>query len=217
LEKLNPKNNLKIKMMEPLHPGSYYHIYNHANGEDNLFLTSSNYYFFLSKYQMYVSPIVHTLAYCLMPNHFHFLVKIKNEDEILKFSTGKLALKIKNNDVNLISLYISKQFAKLFSSYSQSFNKLNERMGSLFIKNFKRKCANEDLYRRELISYIHMNPVKSGFVDHPSEWIYSSYNDIQSDFDSFLLKSEVIDLFGTVDDMKIELFQSPGLWKSSNR
>ena len=190
--------------MEPLIPGSYYHIYNRANGDENLFLSSSNYYFFLIKYQHYISPIAHTLAYCLMPNHFHFLVKIRTESEILKCMTGILAMKIKtgNYDQSLISLYISKQFAKLFSSYTQSFNKVNERMGSMFIKNFKRKCANDENYRRELVLYIHMNPVKSALASHPSEWVFSSYNDLLSDNTSFLQRSEVFDLFGSVDDIR---------------
>ena len=118
--------------------------------------------------------------------------------------TGILALKIKtgNYDQSLISLYISKQFAKLFSSYTQSFNKVNERMGSMFIKNFKRKCANDENYRRELVLYIHMNPVKSALASHPSEWVFSSYNDLLSDNTSFLLRSEVFDLFGSVDDIR---------------
>lgn len=203
--------------MEPLLPGSYYHIYNHANGSENLFQNSSNYYFFLGKYQLYILPVADTLAYCLMPNHFHFLVKIKTESEILKSMTGRIALKIKTGDYDqrLISLYISKQFAKLFSSYTQSYNKLNERMGSMFIKNFKRKCANEENYRRELILYIHMNPVKSGLASHPSEWVYSSYNDLQSENISFLSRSEVVDLFGSIEELNIELFQSRRLWKSS--
>lgn len=60
----------------------YYHIYNHANGDENLFRKEENYSFFLRKHLQHISPIAETIAWCLMPNHFHFLIKIKSEEEI---------------------------------------------------------------------------------------------------------------------------------------
>lgn len=76
--------------MGPLQPGFYYHIYNHANGSENLFLNDENYNFFLKRYTSYIMPVDDTFAYCLMPNHIHFLVRIKeiNEktSEVLKTS-----------------------------------------------------------------------------------------------------------------------------------
>lgn len=59
--------------MEALETGQYYHIYNHANGDDNLFREAKNYPFFLQKYHQHISPIAETIAWCLMPNHFHLL------------------------------------------------------------------------------------------------------------------------------------------------
>jgi REP element-mobilizing transposase RayT len=67
--------------MEPLQPGFYYHIYNHANGSENLFLNEDNYNFFLKKYSSYIRPVADTFAYCLMPNHIHVLVRIKEINE----------------------------------------------------------------------------------------------------------------------------------------
>ncbi len=61
----------------------YYHIYNHANGDENLFREQKNYEYFLEKYKQHISPIAETIAWCLMPNHFHLLVKIKTEEEIV--------------------------------------------------------------------------------------------------------------------------------------
>ncbi len=70
---------------------TYYHIYNHANGDDNLFREEKNYRFFLRKYHQHIDVIADTLAWCLMPNHFHLLVKIKSAEAIaatcLKFQT----------------------------------------------------------------------------------------------------------------------------------
>ena len=59
-----------------------YHIYNHANGNDNLFRNEENYAYFLKRYAYFIHPIAKTYAYCLMPNHFHLLVKIRSEEGI---------------------------------------------------------------------------------------------------------------------------------------
>ena len=73
----------------PLKPSKYYHIYNHANGFENIFISDENYRFFLVKFNLYISHIADTLAYCLMPNHFHLLIKIKNEEELSGVLSGK--------------------------------------------------------------------------------------------------------------------------------
>src|SRR5699024_11262862 len=69
---------------EKLLPNRYYHVYNRANGEDRLFKNRENYSYFLKRYRQYIVSVADTLAYCLMPNHFHFLIQIKEEKEILQ-------------------------------------------------------------------------------------------------------------------------------------
>ena len=64
--------------------GNFYHIYNHANGSENLFRNDENYNFFLRKWSQHIEPIADSYAYCLMPNHFHFLVRIKDEEDLEK-------------------------------------------------------------------------------------------------------------------------------------
>ncbi len=65
-----------------MEPAKFYHLYNHANGNENLFRNEENYLFFLKKFAFYVNPIADTYAYCLMPNHIHFLIAIKEEKEL---------------------------------------------------------------------------------------------------------------------------------------
>jgi REP element-mobilizing transposase RayT len=65
-----------------MEPSKTYHLYTHANGFENLFRTNENYRYFLERYQHFIPSIADTLAYCLMPNHLHFLVRIKGEKEI---------------------------------------------------------------------------------------------------------------------------------------
>src|SRR5690606_5735657 len=105
----------------------YYHIYNHANGNENLFRERENYRFFLQQYQKHITPVADTLAYCLMPNHFHLLVRIKEAETLL--STFPKLLKTTSNLPGfqnlegLLSPFISKQFSNLFNSYTKAFNK----------------------------------------------------------------------------------------------
>src|SRR5690554_39819 len=190
----------------------YYHIYNHANGDENLFREQKNYEYFLEKYKQHISPIAETIAWCLMPNHFHLLVKIKTEEEIVaafsstffsstfppstfpKFQTleklGLEKLDLKKLELEKLkrlekfkkletlegkSNFLSKQFANFFSSYTQSFNKVYGRRGSLFLKNFKRKEILDENYLRNLILYIHLNPLKHGFTNDILDWKWNSY------------------------------------------
>ncbi len=189
---LKNQNNMNI----PLEPGKYYHIFNHANGNDFLFSSDNNFRFFLSKYLFYIAPIAETLTYCLMPNHFHFLIRMFDERELDKL-TFKKAVKYKTFEE-----YNSKQFSNLFSSYTQAYNKVFMRTGSLFLKNFKRKEINNEKYLRQLIIYIHNNPVKHGFTDIPENWKHSSYSDFLSNKSTFIKRNEVLDLFEDIENFK---------------
>ena len=176
-----------INYSPPLEPDKYYHIYNHANGRENLFQKERNYLFFLKKYTQYINPIADTFAYCLMPNHFHFAIRIKEQSTFQKFQTfGKL---------ETISKYISKQFSNLFSSYTQSFNKEQKRKGSLFVPNFSRKEITTNHYFKQLIHYTHYNPVHHGFVKELREWKYTSYEAFFSKKATNLKREEVIQWF----------------------
>ncbi len=68
----------------PLLYDMYYHIYNRGNNRENIFFQERNYTHFMNLYAKYIEPIADTFAYCLMRNHFHILVRIKSEDEILQ-------------------------------------------------------------------------------------------------------------------------------------
>ena len=170
-----------------LEPDKYYHIFNRANGNEKIFRRPGNYEFFLLKYQKYIEPVAETFCYCLMPNHFHFLIKIRSPEEINDL--------ISSPSQNL-GLYCSKQFSNLFSSYTQAFNKQQGRMGSLFMKNFKRKEVDSDKYFFQLVHYIHMNPVAAKMVEKPSGWEFSSYQKLISDHNTFLQREKILELFG---------------------
>jgi REP element-mobilizing transposase RayT len=167
--------------MHPLQPDTSYHIFNHANGFENVFRKEENFNFFLEKYRLYISPIAETYAYCLMPNHFHLVVRIRKREaieELIQNKTNSNFSKVSNFGKVEIEKYLSKQFANLFSCYTQSFNKVYQRMGSLFSKNFKREPILDKTHFLNVIVYAHRNPVHHGFCKRYEEWDYSSYNEI---------------------------------------
>ena len=69
-------------MKPPLEYGKYYHIYNRGNNYEDIFTENSDYKHFLNIYDIYIHPVADTYAWCLMKNHFHILVRIKEEPEI---------------------------------------------------------------------------------------------------------------------------------------
>ena len=119
--------------------GKTYHIYTHANGSENLFQTDENFRYFLKRYQEYIPPVADTLAWCLMPNHLHLLVQIKNEKDLAKDLTGlagesKKDLSGLDSEKNLERLTIL-QFSHLFNAYTKAYNKFKKRRrGSLFTR-----------------------------------------------------------------------------------
>ena len=177
-----------------LDANSYYHIYNRANGKDKLFLTDDNYKFFLQKYDMYISPIAETLSYCLMPNHFHFLIKIKS-DATLTALSGFKTLTGQN-----LSNKLSQQFSHLFNSYTQSFNKQHNRSGSLFARPFNRIKISSEEYLINIVNYIHQNPVTHNYVNEIDDWTYSSYTSFLNNKSTKVNIEEILNLFNDIDN-----------------
>ena len=194
--------------MEPLLPGAIYHIYNHANGDDILFREEENYRYFLQQYQKHITPVATTLAWCLMPNHFHLLVKIKPLDELKAFANHPGFKNLDGLDLNnldgleLIKKKTSKQFSNLFNGYSKAINKRYKRRGSLFIKNFNREIIESDTYFGQVMAYIHLNPIKHGFVNNIKEWPWTSYHDYTGNQQSFTDKKHALKWYGTLQHFK---------------
>jgi putative transposase len=157
-------------MHEPLLSETVYHIYNHANGNENLFRTDENYHYFLRKYGEYMYPMFDTYAYCLMPNHFHLMVRVRSEADVLEYLRLTKPTLTGFKTLSEFSETISKQFGHLCNGYTQSYNKMYGRMGSLFIRPFKRKSVTDEVYFTQLIAYIHNNPVHHGICKDLLDW-----------------------------------------------
>ena len=206
------------KPIEPLEEGKIYHIYNCGNNGDNIFFEEKNYTYFLNKYAKHVAPFVDTFAYCLLKNHFHFLIRPKNRNEIVfdllsqksEFKNLKDFSEIENqknidNNRGLHSTehFISKKFSDLFNGYSKGMNKVYGRTGSLFENPFHRKLINHDKYLTTMVRYIHNNPVKHGFVTDISEYPHSSFHSLISSLPSKLAREETLAWFGKNNFIKL--------------
>lgn len=139
---------------ETFESGKIYHLYSRSIGNHELFLRDENYKFFLSRYSLYCDKYFETIAYCLIPNHFHFLVRVRD---------------------NQHDLEIVKTFSNFLNCYAKAFNKSIDRNGSLFQRKFKRKLIDNEIYLSRIILYIHLNPIKHGLVLKLNEWRYSSF------------------------------------------
>lgn len=196
----------------PLIPNEAYHVLNHANGFEDLFVNERNYSFFLQKYLLYIHPIAKTYAYCLLPNHSHFLVRVRSEEELdkvwvklkptsRKFKTFEKLSSEEQSD------FISRQFGRLFSSYAQAFNKQQNRKGSLFIPNFKRSRITNDTHFYTVLRYIHQNPVQHGFREDLLDWEHSSIHSYYSmNKKSNLDRTTVLDWFGSNQSSRAKEF-----------
>lgn len=176
----------------PLETEKVYHIYTHANGNENLFRSSENYYYFLKKYREHIYPVVETLAYCLMPNHIHLMIKVRTEKELMDFINKKDQTGFQN-----LSGLVSQQFSNLFNAYTKAYNKKYERMGALFCRPFKRKLVANDTYFTQLMVYIHLNPIHHGFVKELQDWLHSSWHTYLLDKPTLLARSTGLEWFGS--------------------
>lgn len=169
-----------------------YHLYNHSNNYETVFRNYENYVFFLKKFRKHLAPVADIICYCLMPDHFHFMIMPKPEgcmpSSVLK--SGR-----KGDKPEDFQQVISQEIKTILSSYTKAINLRYKRRGSLFRAKTKAKPAYSDFvspdfvygdgdplshiipYLRICFDYIHNNPVKSNFAIRPEDWEFSSASD----------------------------------------
>jgi putative transposase len=79
------------KYLVDFEENNIYHVFNRTNNKEKLFLNDDNRLFFLKQYAKYISPVANTFCWCLLPNHFHFLIQIKPESEIVNALQQRVA------------------------------------------------------------------------------------------------------------------------------
>jgi putative transposase len=190
-----------------------YHIYNRTVDKKPMFTSDDNYAFFIKQFDKYLSNYIKIYAYCLLGNHFHFMIKVNDLTDLTtfqklsnlnndRFNTTDLTTFEKLSNLNEKTTHdiVSHQFKKFFQSYAMAFNKQQNRVGTLFQTPFKRVRVEDENYLRELVCYINTNAQKHNLVEDFKEWKWSSYNSIVCNKSTKLLKDDVIGYFNDVEN-----------------
>jgi REP element-mobilizing transposase RayT len=182
--------------------GNTFHVYNRGNNKEKIFFDEQDHRAFLfrlglalgfteeelNKEKLIAMPysrirITETIknnfklhAFCLMPNHFHLMIEQVGE------------------------IPISKLISKLCTSYAKYINKKHKRVGHIFQDQFKAVLIEDNPQLMWTSAYIHMNPVKDKIVKHPSEYLWSSYNDYAKERNLPIINKEL--LLSTFGDQK---------------
>jgi putative transposase len=182
----------------------YYHVICKSIGHQQLFIDDNDRYDFIKKYQYFLSEFVDTLAYNLLDNHVHWIIKMKTSKEIFTllstFRNKDLTItqkKYLGGDCSFHEL-IEQQFHRLFISYTHSFNKVHDRRGHLFNRPFKRINVVDEEHLTRLFVYVHANSLKHGFYKDFSNYNWSSYQFIIGNKRTFLNKEDVLTRFGGI-------------------
>ena len=134
--------------------GEYYHVYNRGVGRQPIFREEENYRYLLRIVKRYADRLqVAVVAYCLMPNHYHLLIRQDGEE-----SAGSLP-------------------QLTFNRYTKAFNKRYGRSGTLFEGRYRSVWVDKTDYLLHLCRYIHANPVKAGLTSRPEDWPFSNYRE----------------------------------------
>jgi len=155
--------------------GGYYHLYNRGAGRQPIFREPRNEDYLLRLLKRIAQECrLAVIAYCLLPNHYHWLVRQEGD-----VPAGKLPTRV-------------------LGSYTQAFNQAYGRTGTLFEGPYQAIAVTTDVYLEHLCVYIHLNPVRHGLVDTPEAWVYSNYREWIGARDGTLVdRSFVRERFGT--------------------
>ena len=164
----------------------------------------------MERYSKYFSPYFKTYAYCLIPNHFHLLIKVKKEG-VIKLSASNENTNAARNYLNGskdLNSFLENQFSRCFGGIAIKYNNKYNREGPLFKQGVKRVALNANRTFEQQMHYIHLNPVHHYLVDKLEEWSYSSYHTYISNSKTQLPREEVFKHFGGKKDF-VAFHQKP--------
>ncbi len=197
-----PSKNIIKQYVE----GGVYHIYNRGINKEDIFLDNQDYSVFLFFLKLYLDnpenlknldpqkrkylsrknfyKKIDLLCYCLMPNHFHLLIKQIGERDIAEFMKC------------------------VVTNFSMYFNNKYERVGTLFQGRYKAVLVKDDSYLLHLSRYIHLNPVAKGLpLGKLVGYSYSSYQNYLDKKNTRWVNPEfILSFFGKDSNIKLERY-----------
>lgn len=182
-----------------------FHVYNRTNNKELLFLSPSDKRLFLNRYAVYLNPFLKTYCYNLLPNHFHFLVRVRSREEICthlkkikpeaRKNIEQLYLDGNASDEHLIEL----EWIRFLTSYAMRFNKRHLRSGNLFYRPFKRLAVADEEYFKNAVLYIHTNAYKHRIND-PGSLEWSTYRKLLLSNGNNPVHAEIFNCFNGKDN-----------------
>ena len=182
-------------------PTVFYHVYNHAVGHENLFREPENYLYFLRRYSERLYPFLETYAYCLLPNHFHLIVRVRSKEILFEQFCRRQKIKYPDFQAEIADIpesswhkIVMQPFQDFMNGYAQAYNRRYKRRGALFLDYIKRKSLDETWYLAQAIQYVHNNAVHHGFVQEALDWPHTSLHAIQSKYPTRIERQRVLEL-----------------------
>jgi REP element-mobilizing transposase RayT len=159
----------------PFLPNNYYHVYNRGANRADIFLNDKDYVFLLKQVKDHLKEFdVTAIVYCLMSNHYHFILRQNGKAKINDFMQA------------------------VFFNYSSSFNTIHKHSGTLFEGPFQAILVDKNEYLLHLCRYIHRNPLEAGMVVKPEQWHYFNYAEFIGKRNGTLIDHEFVKInFGT--------------------
>ena len=167
---------------------TFYHYFNRGNNREHPFKEEANYRHFLQLLKKHITPVVDVYSYCLLPNHFHLVIKTKEPSKLPpEYQSGKRKL--------------WQPFSNLFNAYAKAINKKYSRTGSLFQKMPKQIKIDNNRYLQEVILYVNNNAVHHNIAE-PEQYLHSSYHALLSTSKTLLARQQVWELFGSIEELE---------------
>lgn len=132
-------------------PGAIYHVTSRGDRREAIFVDDEDRRALLAVVEQAMDRFdADILAYCLMGNHYHFVLHTRQAN-------------------------LSRLMRHLNGVYTQDFNRRHRKVGHLFQGRFKAVLVDRDAYLLAVCRYVELNPVRAGMVDAPGAWPWSSY------------------------------------------
>jgi len=164
----------------PLWPGQLFHVFSRGNNRENLFRCHTDYSLFQALMWEHVLPVAGIHAYAFLPNHFHLILRIRDDSDLPE----------------TLRQHVSQPFSNWFNAFVRRTNRDRGRVGALFQRPFGRVPVRDEAHRQVLGVYIHINPQRHGIASAFREWPYTSYADLISHGPTSLEREALLSWYG---------------------
>ncbi|MEO6232207.1 MAG: hypothetical protein ABJB11_00740 [Ferruginibacter sp.] len=193
-----------IDLKAPIYPDCFYHVVFKSIDGLLLFNHEKDHCVFQDRFKKFLGDFVAIWSFCLIPNHTHFVLKIKSRESINLF-LGKLAHQnltvsmkafiANQNEELLFNAMIERQVNSFMVSYANYVNNKFNRKGGIFQKPFKRIKIEDESHLQQAIIYTNANAQKHDLVNDFKTYSFSSYPLIIANDHYFIDAKSVIEFF----------------------